>query len=69
MNHTKIKSLITTLFVFGLGFALSCFIGIDGVREQLQTNQLIIGGIICILASVLYLVVFRLNHNKDKHTN
>ncbi|WP_054738899.1 hypothetical protein [Cellulosilyticum ruminicola] len=63
MNKENIKQLTTILFAWGLGFMLSSVVGSDGIRENVQLQTLIIGGMMMLLATGLR---FKINKNKSK---
>ena len=51
MNKEKIKQLTTILFAWGLGFTLSSVVGLEGIRETVQLQTLVIGGMMMLLAT------------------
>ncbi len=63
MNKEKIKQLTTILFAWGLGFTLSSVVGLEGIRETVQLQTLVIGGMMMLLATGLR---FKISKNKSK---
>lgn len=59
MFNLKLKRIIDFLFIFGIGFATSCVVSLNGFRENIEIAQLLIGGILIVISIVLYFIFYR----------
>ena len=64
MDKEKMKNLSQTIFWCGLGWFISAFIGLDGIREQIYISTMIIG-----LVSISISVILRIMSNIHKENS